>query len=104
MVLILVNSGFGNKKLDNIRISDNQKNAYCTTKVWANVLKKTARCVSHLPPVIVGLLQQDESLSLPDADLPSVRPAVVVVILGLQNHGAAGDPAHRHPPRRRRRG
>lgn len=71
-----------------------------------NVLQNSGQIIimsSHLPPVIVGLFQQNESLALPDADLPSVRPAVVVVILGLQNHCAAGDPAHCHPPRWRRR-
>lgn len=53
---------------------------------------------SHLPPVSIGLFQENKPFALPNADLPSISPAVVVVILGLQDHRAAGDPTHRHPP------
>lgn len=52
----------------------------------------------HLPPVSVGLFQEYKPFALPNADLPSIRPAVIVVILGLQDHRTAGDPTHRHPP------
>lgn len=55
-------------------------------------------CSSHLPPVTVGLLQENKPFALPDADLPSISPAVVIVILGLEDHRTAGDPTHRHPP------
>lgn len=48
----------------------------------------------HLPPVSIGLFQENKPLALSDADLPSVIPPVVVVILGLQDHRAAGDPAN----------
>lgn len=52
---------------------------------------------SHLPPVCIGLFQENKPLALSDADLPSVIPPVAVVILGLQDHRAAGDPAHCNP-------
>ena len=61
-----------------------------------NVNYKTL--IPDLPPVGVGLLQQDEALALPYADLPSVGAAVVVVVLGLQHHRAAGHAAHGHAP------
>lgn len=53
--------------------------------------------LSHLPPVRISLFQKNKSLSLPDADLPSIIPPVVVVILGLQNHCTAGDAANCNP-------
>lgn len=53
--------------------------------------------LSHLPPVSISLLQENKPLSLPDADLPSIIPPVVVVILGLQNHCTAGDAANCSP-------
>lgn len=53
---------------------------------------------SHLPPVTVGLLQENKPFALPDADLPSISPTVIIVILGLEDHRTAGDPTHRHPP------
>lgn len=65
---------------------------------WFHRHKREDNLFSHLPPVSVGLLQENKPLSLPYADLTSIGTAVVVVILGLEDHCTAGDSTHRHPP------
>lgn len=53
---------------------------------------------SHLPPISVRLLQENEAFTFPYANLPSVCSTVAVVILGLEDHCTTGDSTHRHPP------
>lgn len=60
--------------------------------------KKRKKLLSHLPPVSIGLLQENKPFTLPYADLPSIGTTVVVVILGLQDHRTTGDPAQCQPP------
>lgn len=60
-------------------------------------MEKKDESVSHLPPVSISLFQENKPLSLPYADLSSIIPPVVVVILGLQNHCTAGDATNCNP-------
>lgn len=53
---------------------------------------------SYLPPVTVGLFQENKPFALPDADLPSISATVVVVILGLEDHCTTRDTTHCHAP------
>ncbi|TNN82229.1 hypothetical protein EYF80_007597 [Liparis tanakae] len=57
----------------------------------------TTRCCGEgIGAMGTSVTYENKPFALPDADLPPISAAVVVVILGLEDHGAAGDPAHCH--------